>query len=139
MSTIGKAHDYVENRSTFHEAMLKLDEKYGNVYAIMGLLVDEIKALSVVKKGDFKSIEDLSFKVNRFHGRLIEMDRRGDDENSYVLKEIESKINPEDLHKWLESQGDNVDTRMVGNDARQAKTFMKDNVQCYYKRRHIVL
>ena len=95
--------------------MSKLEEKYGNVHVIMGILVDEIRSLHVVRKGDFKAFEQLSGHVNEFHDRLMMMGRKNDAENSYILKEIESKLNGEDQQKWLESQGDDVDCRMVEN------------------------
>ena len=112
--TVGDTQHYVENRSNFTDAMIKLDEKYGNVHTMIGLLIDEIKSLPVVRKGDYKSFENLNFRVNDFHERLIMMGRREDAENSYILKEIESKLNSDDLQKWLESLGDNVDTRKGG-------------------------
>ena len=41
------------------------------------------------------------------------MGRSSEAENTYVLREIESKLNPEDTHKWLESMGDAVVIRRV--------------------------
>jgi hypothetical protein len=79
--------------------MAKLEEKYGNVHVIMGILVDEIKSLHIVRKGDFKSFEQLSNRVNEFHDRLKLMGRNNDAENSYILKEVESKLNYEDQQK----------------------------------------
>ena len=34
-------------------------------------------------------------------------------ENSYILHEVESKLNGDDLQRWLESLDDHVDTRRV--------------------------
>ena len=115
VSTTGKAHHYVANKSNYDEAMDKLQEQYGNVHTILGTLIDEIKALSVVRKGDFRSFEQLTFQVNDFNDRLNLMGLQREAENSYVLKEIESKLNQEDTQKWLESLGDRVDTRQVGD------------------------
>ena len=50
--------------------MQKLEEKYGNVHFIMGLLIDDIKSLPIVRRGDFRSSEKLTFHVNDFHDRL---------------------------------------------------------------------
>ena len=111
--TDGEAHRYVENRNDYVVAMEKLVEKYGNRHTIMSLLIDEIKSLNVVKRGDFKSFENLYVKVNDFHEKLLLMGSERDAENSYVLKEIESKLNADDLQKWLESRGDHVDNRTV--------------------------
>ena len=93
--------------------MAKLAEKYGNVHPIMGLLIDEIKSLKVIRKWDFEAFKDLSMKVNDFYEKLMLMGKREDAENSYVLKEIESKFSTEDYQKWLESLGDDVDNRTV--------------------------
>ena len=95
------------------DAMAKLVEKYGNVHQIIGQLIDKIKMLPVTRKGDFKEFEQLSLQVNDFHDRLVLMGRERDAENSYILKEIESKLNFEDFQRWLESQGDEVDERKV--------------------------
>ena len=75
--------------------------------------MDEIKSLYNVRKGDFNSFKLLSWRVNEFHERLKLMARQNDAENSYILREIESKLNYEDHQKWLESQRDNVDYRTV--------------------------
>ena len=112
-STEGEAKRYVENRLTYEAAIQKLEEKFGNIHMIMGILIDEIKSLPIVRKGDFRTFEQLSLRVNDFHDRLILMGRVDDAENSYVLKEIESKLNNEDVQRWLESCGDNVDFRKV--------------------------
>ena len=78
----GEAHRYVENRSTYHEAMAKLAKTCGNVHTIIGMLIDEIKCLKVIQKGDFEMFEDLSMRVNEFHEKLILMGKREDAENS---------------------------------------------------------
>ena len=113
--TDGEARRYVENRNDYAVAMEKLEEKYGNKHMIISLLIDEIKVLSIVKRGDFKSFENLFIKVNDFHEKLTLMNNSKDAENSYILKEIESKLNADDLQKWLESRGDDVDIRTVGD------------------------
>ena len=100
-STEGESLHYVENRSSCVQAMAKLDEKYGNLHVIMGLLVDEIKLLPVVRKDDIKAFEHICYRVNEFYERLVIMGRENDAENSYILKEIESKLNYDDHQKWL--------------------------------------
>ena len=40
---------------------------------------------------------------------------RFDVENSYVLQELENKLNNEDVQKWLESQGPDLLRRKVAN------------------------
>ena len=95
--------------------MMRLQEKYGNVHTIIGLLIDEIKLLRIVRRGDFDAFEILSMKVNEFYEKLVLMGKREDTENSYVLKEIESKFNTEDYQKWLEYCGDRIDYRRVGD------------------------
>ena len=102
--TEGEANRYIANRREFSEAIEKLDEKFGNIHDIMGILTDEIKAISLVHKGDFKGFESLTLKVNDFQDRLILMGKEHEVENSFILKEIEGK-----LQKWLESQGEDVD------------------------------
>ena len=99
-STSGEAKRYVENKHTYKEAIDRLDEKYGNIHVIMGILINEIKSLQVVRRGDFRAFEQLSLKVDEFYDRLMLMGKGRDAENSYVLREIESELNAEDLHKW---------------------------------------
>ena len=111
--TTGEANRYVENKGSYNEAMERLMEKYGNVHTIIGLLIDDIRSLKVIRRGDFMAFEELNLKVNEFHDKLQLMGKTEDAENSYVLKEIERKFNSEDYHKWLESRGDNVDNRTV--------------------------
>ena len=112
-STSGEARRYVENKTTYNEAITRLDEKYGNIHIIMGILINEVKSLQIVRRGDFRAFEQLSLKVDEFHDRLKLMGKENDVENGYVLKEIESKLNYEDAQKWLESSGDQVDVRTV--------------------------
>ena len=82
---------------------------------IMGLLIDDIKSLPIVRREDFRGFEKLTIHVNDFHDRLNVMGRQGDAENSYVLREIEAKLNSDDLQRWLESCGDGVNNRRVEN------------------------
>ena len=56
--------------------MAKLEEKYGNIHVITGILVDDIRSLRVVRKGDFNAFEALSNKVNEFHDRLQLMGKK---------------------------------------------------------------
>ena len=56
-----------------------------------------MKSLHMVRVGDFKAFEQLSGRVNDFHDRLNMMGRKNEAENSYILKEIESKRNYEDM------------------------------------------
>ena len=95
-STTGEARRYVENKANFTEAIQRLDEKYGNIHTIMGVLIDEIKSLHTVRRGDFRAFEQFSLKVDEFYDRLKLMGKASDVENSYVLKELESKLNTED-------------------------------------------
>ena len=91
--TEGKAHEYVANKSTYEDAIEKLDEKFGNVHTIMAMLLDDIKVLPVTKRGDFVGFEKLSFAVSNFRDRLREMGLRREAENKYILIEIENKLN----------------------------------------------
>ena len=91
--TKGKAHDYVINISDYEEAIAILDEKYGNKHVILKLLLDVIRKIQFVRKGDFVAFENLSFKVRNFKDRLVEMEMETEVENSYILHEIESKLN----------------------------------------------
>ena len=93
--------------------MEKLEDYYGNVHTILGILIDEIKALPIVRNRDFKSFKILSFHVNDFHDRLRLMGLTNQADNSYVLKELEGKLNQDDLQKWLESLGNRVEQRRV--------------------------
>ena len=63
--------------------------------------------------GDFETFEIL--EVNEFYEKLVLMGKREDAENSYVLKEIESKFNTNDYQKCLEYCGDGIDYRTVGD------------------------
>ena len=63
--------------------MEKLEEYYGNVRTILGILIDEIKASPIVRKRDFKSFENLSFHVNNFHDRLKLMGLINQADNSH--------------------------------------------------------
>ena len=100
-STMGLAHHYVANKSDYNEAMERLIEKYGNVHMIMGILLEEIKAIPVVRKGDFRAFEQLTFKINDFSDRLKLMGLANEADNNYILKELEEKLNAEDTQKWL--------------------------------------
>ena len=111
--TTGKAHEYVANNSDYRQAIAILDEKFGNKHVILKLLLDDIRRLQFVKRGDFVAFENLSFEVRNFKDRLIEMEMESEVENSYILHEIESKLNGDDLQKWFESLDDAVDTRRV--------------------------
>ena len=112
-STTGDAYHYVENKNNYKEAMEKLEDYYGNVHTILGILIDEIKALPIVRNRDFKSFVILSFHVNDFHDRLKLMGLTNQADNSYVLKELEGKLNQDDLQRWLESLGNRVEQRRV--------------------------
>ena len=65
-SMTGEARRYVENKMTYDEAMARLDEKYGNVHIIIGILINEIKTLQVTRRGEFPAFEQLSSKVKMF-------------------------------------------------------------------------
>ena len=112
-STLGEARKYVENKATYDEAITRLDEKYGNIHVIMGILINEVKSIQIVRRNDFRAFEQLSLKVDEFYDRLTLMGKTNDVENSYVLKEIESKLCYEDMQRWLESLGNQVDERRV--------------------------
>ena len=112
-STTGKAHNYVENRTSYDEALSKLNDEFGNKNVIMSLLIDDLRSVPTVKKGDFRAFEELAYQANSFRDRLLEMGCAAESENSYILKEIESKLNTGDVQKWLESMGDAVDVRKV--------------------------
>lgn len=111
--TRGKAHDYVMNISNYEEAIAILDEKYGNKHVILKILLDDIRKIQFVRKGDFLAFENLSFKVRNFKDRLVEMEMETEVENSYILHELESKLNGDDLQRWLESLDTTVDSRKV--------------------------
>ena len=109
----GEAKEYVANKSSYGDAIAKLDEKYGNKHYIMKLLLEDVRKLPTAAIGNFAAFEKLSFQVNNFSDRLIEMGLKEEVENSYVLHEIESKLNSPDLERWLESLQENVDKRTV--------------------------
>ena len=44
-------------------------------------------------------VEKLSFETNKFRNRLKEMGCSAEAENSYILKEIESKLSNDDMQK----------------------------------------
>ena len=69
-NTKGKANDLISNRGTYKEAIESLEKEFGNKHVIMSLLIDEIKSLPVVRKGDFKAFERLSYEANAFRDRL---------------------------------------------------------------------
>ena len=104
--TEGISHEYVMNKSNYKDAIAILDEKFGNKHIILKSLLDEIRYLPVVKRGDYKTFENLAFKVNNFRDRLIEMSLGNEVENSYILQELESKLCSEDLYKWFGSLKD---------------------------------
>ena len=49
-STKGRSRDLVANRGTYHEAIASLDKEFGNKHIIMGLLIDDIRMLPVVRR-----------------------------------------------------------------------------------------
>ena len=110
----GRANEYVTNTASYNEAITKLDKEFGNKNLIMNLLLDDMSS-SIVRRGDLRRFEKLSYETNVFRDRLLEMGRSSEAENTYVLREIETKLNPEDTHKWLESMGNAVDIRRVGD------------------------
>ena len=98
--------------------MESLEKEFGNKHVLMSLLIDDIKSLPVVRKGDFKAFERLSYEANAFRDRLWEMGFAAESEHTYILKELESKLHIDDFHKWLEYMGENLDTRKVENFVR---------------------
>ena len=88
--------------------------QFGDKHFILKLLLEDIKSIPLVKSGDFIGFEKLSFRVNNFRDRLIEMGLINEVENSFVLNEIENKLDTPGLHKWLESLNHNVGQRRVG-------------------------
>ena len=66
LHTEGKAHEYVSNKSVYSEAMGMLDDKFGNKHVILKLLLDDVRCLPVVTRGNFNAFENLSFKVCHF-------------------------------------------------------------------------
>ena len=59
----------VSNKRTYLDAMKSLELKFGNIHMIMRLLIEDIKSIPFVKKGDFKAFEKFSFSVNEFKDR----------------------------------------------------------------------
>ena len=112
-STKGRSKELVGNKATYDEAIESLDKEYGNKHIIMGLLIEDLKSIPPVRKGDFKAFEKLTYEANAFRDRLKEMGLIDEAENGYILKELEGKLHSEDLHRWLESLGRNVDKRLV--------------------------
>ena len=121
-STKGKSKEIVSTRRHYADAMASLDKEYGNKHLIMNMLIDDIKKLPSVKRGDFKAFERLSHEANTFRQRLIEMGEAAECENSYILKELESKLSLDDVQKWLESMGTNMDERRVEDLVRWLET-----------------
>ena len=87
--------------------------EYGDKHLITGLLIDDLRSLPPVRRGDFKAFEKLTDEANAFKDRLEEIGSAAEAENTYILKEMESKLHPEDFHKWLEYMGVGVDRRTV--------------------------
>ena len=112
-NTKGRAHDMVSNQSVYSDAIGKLDKEFGNKHIIINLLIEDIKRVPYVKKNDFIGFDKLVFEANSFRDRLNEMGCAAEAENTYILRELECKLNPDDLHKWLESTGTGVDSRKV--------------------------
>ena len=111
--TQGGSNEYVNNKSTYSEAISKLDNVFGNVHEIIRILLDEIRRIPPVKEFDFKAFENFSYQVNNFRDRLIKMKLTHEVENKYVLNELERKLCHNDLHKWLDSLKDDIDDRKV--------------------------
>ena len=53
--TKGGAHKIVSNTQMYTEAMLKLDKEFGDDNFILKLLIDDIRSLNDVKRGDYAS------------------------------------------------------------------------------------
>ena len=85
----------LEIQAHINEALTRLDEYFGNKNLVLTLLIDDVKAVPYVRKGDFKGFERLSYETNKFRNRLLEMGHESDAENTSILKEIESKLNYE--------------------------------------------
>ena len=112
--TKGESHGIIRGKQNYKEAIDGLDREFGNKTYAMKLLIDDIRRLGLVRKGDHKTFEKLSREVNGFKDRLTTMGKANEVENTYVLQEIEGKLCHEDKQKWLESMGSNIDDRTVG-------------------------
>ena len=71
-NTKGYAHEFVANKSTYDEAVDKLDKEFGNKHVI-NLLIDDIKTIAVVRKGDFRAFERLTYEASNFRDPLLEI------------------------------------------------------------------
>ena len=111
--TKGEAHEIIRNKQVYSEAIKGLDKEFGNTTYTMKLLIDDVRSMQMVRKGDHRAFEKLSREVNGFRERLYILGKGQDVENTYVLQEIEGKMNNEDKHKWYEHMGENIDTRKV--------------------------
>ena len=76
-------------------------------------MINDVRELNIAKT--FKSFEKLAHEANTFAARLRLMGKEGDVENTYILQEIEGKLNQEDKQRWLESTGEGIDGRTVSD------------------------
>ena len=71
-NTQGAAHRIVTGTQKYQDAIFKLKE-FGDVNYTLKLLIDDIRALNLVKKGDHSSFINLSHEVNKFKDRLEDL------------------------------------------------------------------
>ena len=90
--TKGKSNELVSNKKGYWEVLASLDKEFGNKLLIMGLLIDDLKSVPVVKRGDCNVFENLAYAANMFRDRLNEMGLAAEAENTYILRELESKL-----------------------------------------------
>ena len=99
--TKGEAHEIIRNKRSYKDAIKGLDKEFGNETFIMKLLIEDIRAMPGVKKGDYKSFEKLACEVNGFKDRLLLLGKDADIDNTYVLQEIESKMSHDDQQNGM--------------------------------------
>lgn len=111
--TKGDANIMIKEEHNYHDAIKILDKEYGNKNYILKLLLDDIRKLDIVKKGDHKSFQNLSREINSFRSRFRIMGMENELENAFVLQELECKLNYDDRQKWFESLNESIEDRKV--------------------------
>ena len=80
--TDGESNTLIKGKETYDSAIQILDREYGNKNYTMKLLIDDIRRLSIVRKGGYKAFENLSREVNGFRRRLHLMGKEDEVENT---------------------------------------------------------
>ena len=139
----GRVSHCLDGFATYLGAWAHLDAMYGNLDMIAHSLIEEIKAIKPIRHYDSKRFSDFANKVREVYRKLIEIGKKSEADNIYILTELQSKLDVEDVNlfhrmhevktvdifsQWLDNEAIiRMRSKSVGNDtqprAMKAKTL----------------